>query len=120
MGSAPKSSLFEHRYDPQAFKFDKMKEEVAHALKEDWKRVLLPWITTGVLAPKSQRCQDTIDDAKKRAITTTASYDESGPLTSCSSELCPLNCKTFPRHSQSHQSPSQSFQGSNLVSLAAC
>mmetsp|Transcript_2630 Transcript_2630/g.4584 ORF Transcript_2630/g.4584 Transcript_2630/m.4584 type:complete len:273 (+) Transcript_2630:108-926(+) len=44
-------------YDPQAFKFDKMKEEVADAMKEDWKR-------------------DTIDDAKKRAITTTANYDE--------------------------------------------
>ncbi|CAK9029437.1 Coiled-coil domain-containing protein 103 homolog (Protein PR46bp) [Durusdinium trenchii] len=44
-------------YDPQSFKFDRMKEEVADAVKEDWKR-------------------DTIDDAKKRAITTTASYDE--------------------------------------------
>eukprot|EP00434_Breviolum_minutum_P006544 symbB.v1.2.005777.t1/scaffold289.1/size287290/22 len=44
-------------YDPQGFKFDRMKEEVADAMKEDWKR-------------------DTIDDAKKRAITTTASYDE--------------------------------------------
>ena len=26
------------RYDPQAFKFKKMKDEVADAVKEDWKR----------------------------------------------------------------------------------
>ncbi|CAE7296965.1 VPS35A [Symbiodinium pilosum] len=45
------------QYDVSAFRFDKMKEEVADAMKEDWKR-------------------DTIDDAKKRAITTTSSYDE--------------------------------------------
>eukprot|EP00439_Symbiodinium_sp_Y106_P085523 s633_g28.t2 len=45
------------QYDANAFRFDKMKEEVADAVKEDWKR-------------------DTVDDAKKRAITTTSSYDE--------------------------------------------
>jgi len=28
------------RYDPQGFKFDRMKEEVADAMKEDWKRAL--------------------------------------------------------------------------------
>jgi len=44
-------------YDADKFSFDKMKGEVADGLKDDWKR-------------------DKIDDAKKRAITTTASYDE--------------------------------------------
>lgn len=62
------------RYDPQGFKFKKMKDEVADAMKEDWKRVLL--LVSASLDPS----QDTIDDAKKRAITTTASYDEWGGL----------------------------------------
>ncbi|CAJ1462239.1 unnamed protein product [Effrenium voratum] len=45
------------KYDAEGFKFDRMKAEVSDAIKEDWKR-------------------DAVDDAKKRAITTTANYDE--------------------------------------------
>ena len=37
------------RYDPQGFKFDRMKEEVADAMKEDWKRALPAWLSNQVL-----------------------------------------------------------------------
>mmetsp|Transcript_78111 Transcript_78111/g.137626 ORF Transcript_78111/g.137626 Transcript_78111/m.137626 type:complete len:281 (+) Transcript_78111:92-934(+) len=44
-------------YDADQFRFEKMKGEVEAGMKDDWKR-------------------DKIDNAKKSAITTTASYDE--------------------------------------------
>lgn len=43
----PCSQFLLGRYDPQAFKFDRMKEEVADAMKEDRKRVSLPCLLVG-------------------------------------------------------------------------
>lgn len=45
------------KYDPNSFSFGKVKGEVSMAMQQDWKR-------------------DKVDDAKKRAITDSRSYDE--------------------------------------------
>lgn len=46
-----------HKYDPAAVDFGRMKGEVASGIQDDWKR-------------------DKVDDAKKRAITTSTNYDD--------------------------------------------